>query len=65
VIYCHYCKEPSQTKDIESLRFKRRIIPSQRKYVLDMLFEVGLLGCRATGAPMKLMSSCYQIRRRY
>jgi len=43
--------------DIKLARFRRGIAFSQRKYVLDMLSEAGMLGCRATDAP-KLILSC-------
>jgi len=44
-----------QTKDFGSLKYflgievvrsKKDILQSQRKYVLDLLSEVGMLGCR-------------------
>ena len=37
---------------IEIARSSKRIILSQRKYVLDLLAETGLLGCRPCGSPI-------------
>jgi len=34
-------------------RSKKGIFLSQRKYVLDILFEAGLSECRAVNTPMK------------
>ena len=62
---CHLQKHFS-TKDLESLRyllgievvrFRRRITLSQRKYVFDMLFKAGMLGCRPLMHPWKPTST--------
>ena len=37
---------------IEVVRSKKSILLSQRKYVLDLLSEVGMLGCRSIDSPM-------------
>ena len=37
---------------IEIVRSSKGIILSQRKYVLDLLAETGLLGCRPCGSPI-------------
>jgi hypothetical protein len=37
---------------IEIARSSRGIILSQRKYVLDLLRETGMLGCRPSGSPI-------------
>jgi len=37
---------------IEVLRSKKSILLSQRKYVLDLLSEVEILGCRSIDSPM-------------
>ena len=38
--------------DIEAARSKKGILLSQRKYVLDLLSEVVMLGCRIIDSPM-------------
>ncbi|XP_068651604.1 uncharacterized mitochondrial protein AtMg00810-like [Aristolochia californica] len=52
-----------QTKDLGSLKYflgikiahnKRGIVLSQRKYILDMLQEYGLLGAKPIDTPMEL-----------
>ena len=58
-----YSQKHLQTKDLGSLRYldievarsRRGITLYQRKYVLDMLSEVGILGCRAIDAPMEVI----------
>ncbi|KAL5779167.1 hypothetical protein ACOSQ2_009904 [Xanthoceras sorbifolium] len=58
---------------IEVARSKTRILVSQRKYVLDLLKETGMLGCKPVDTPMDSASklgakgdsesadkSCYQ-----
>lgn len=37
---------------IEVVRYKRGIISSQRKYVLDLLKEIGMLGCKPAMVPI-------------
>ena len=37
---------------IEIARSSKEIILSQRKYVLDLLAEIGMLGCRSCGSPI-------------
>jgi hypothetical protein len=37
---------------IEIARSSKGIILSQRKYVLDLLVETGMLGCRPCGSPI-------------
>ena len=37
---------------IKVARFKEGIFISQRKYVLDLLKEIGMLGCKAVDTPM-------------
>ena len=39
---------------IEVLRSKKSILLSQRKYVLDLLSEVEILGCRSIDSPMNV-----------
>jgi len=50
-----------KTKDLESLKYflsikvvksQKDILLSQRKYVLDLLSEAGMLGCRSIDSPM-------------
>ena len=38
---------------IEVVRSPRGIVLSQRKYVLDLLDETGMLGCRSTTIPIE------------
>ena len=56
-----YLQTHFQTKDLGSLKYflgievnksKKGIYLSQRKYVLDMLSEAGMLGCRSNDSPM-------------
>ena len=46
---------------IEVAQFKEGISLSQRKYVLDILEETGLLGSKPVETPM-LMSNCMKIK---
>ena len=55
-----YLQKHFRTKNIDSLRyflgivvarFMRGITLLQRKYVPDVLFETGILGCRAADTP--------------
>jgi len=53
-----YLQKYFQTKELEFFRYflgevARSRRESQRKYVLDMLSEARMLGCRATDASMK------------
>ena len=48
--------------DIEVERSKEGISLSQRKYVLYILDETGLLGSKPVETPMDLMSNCMKIR---
>lgn len=38
---------------MEFARSKKEIFVSQRKYILDLLEETGLLGCKAAETPME------------
>ena len=40
---------------VEVMRSKQKILLSQWKYVLDMLFETGKLGAKPCSTPMALM----------
>ena len=40
---------------IEVARFKHGIFISQRKYVLDLLQETGMLGCKSNDTPIDLI----------
>jgi len=48
---------------IEVARSKKENFLYQGKYVLDILFDAGLLGCKYVNARWRLMQSCYQIGR--
>src|SRR4051812_16750931 len=39
--------------DIEIARSPRGIVLSQRKYVLDLLLETGMLGCKVASTPVE------------
>ena len=43
-------------------RSKKKILLSQRKYVLDLLSDAGMLKCRRIDFSMDVIQSSYQIR---
>ena len=56
-----FLQKKFNTKDLGSLKYflgieiarsTRGLVLSQRKYVLDLLYETGLLGCKSTDTPM-------------
>ena len=56
-----YLQKHFQTKDlgflkyflgIEIIRSKKGILLSQKKYILDLLSETGMLGCKSIDSPM-------------
>jgi len=55
-----YLQKHLQTKDLDSLKYfldievarAKNILLSQKKYVLDLLSEVRMLGCRSIDSPI-------------
>ena len=69
-----YLQKQFQIKDFGSLKYflgievarsKKGILLLQRKYVLDLLSEAGMLRCRSIDFLMDVNTKCFQIRRNF